>query len=103
MKRRTTTLIILILSLALLLFSGCGALSKQRSTLPLDESWEGPSGKVGDVRIILEPEVRCQIALEERDPLWRDQPDVGRYSLIEIESRAQRPSLWSIHTMLPHR
>ncbi|HPZ16374.1 MAG TPA: hypothetical protein PLX25_06890 [Sphaerochaeta sp.] len=66
MKRRTTTLIILILSLALLLFSGCGALSKQRSTLPLDESWEGPSGKVGDVRIILEPEVQTvQIALEE--------------------------------------
>lgn len=56
MKRITATLTMMALLCTVLLTSGCGALSKQRSTLPLDQGWEGPSGQVGDVRIILEQE-----------------------------------------------
>lgn len=73
MKRYRAVQHIFLIVALLLLLTGCGALSKQRSTPPLDHSWEGPSGQVGEVRIILEPEFQSvQIDLEELGLLFGD-------------------------------
>lgn len=66
MKKQRYLLPLLTLLAVLLLFSSCGALRKTPPSLPAPLDWEGPSGRVGEVTIILEDEV-VVLDLEDLD------------------------------------
>ncbi|MCK9547000.1 MAG: hypothetical protein M0Q37_00665 [Sphaerochaeta sp.] len=68
MKKRSNQLPLLIVLAVLLLFSSCGALRKRPPSLPAVDGWQGPSGHVGEVRIILEDDI-VVLDLEELDGL----------------------------------
>ena len=57
MKKQRYLLPLLTLLAVLLLFSSCGALRKTPPTIPVSQGWEGPSGQIGDVLIILEEDL----------------------------------------------
>lgn len=66
MKKQRYLLPLLTLLAVLLLFSSCGALRKTPPAIPVSQGWEGPSGQIGDVLIILEEEV-VVLDLEDLD------------------------------------
>lgn len=66
MKKQRYLLPLLTLLAVLLLFSSCGALRKTPPTIPVSQGWEGPSGQIGDLLIILEEEV-VVLDLEDLD------------------------------------
>ncbi len=68
MNRRRFTVPLLTLLAVMLLFSSCGALRKTPPSLPTPLSWEGPSGHIGEVVIIVEDDV-VVLDLEDLDDI----------------------------------